>query len=79
MIARHGDRVEARLWECSLYDPPFDLAVEDADGNVADCALFRRDDRTAVGPLKSMPVEDGYRRRARHTVCSPLACTGLGT
>src|SRR5207302_3148977 len=35
MGRRSGDAVEARLRQCSLYDPALDFAVEAADGQVA--------------------------------------------
>ncbi|HUR49746.1 MAG TPA: GNAT family N-acetyltransferase [Acidimicrobiales bacterium] len=63
MIARNGEVVEARLRQCSLYDPALDLAVEDADGTVAGYALFWFDPTTLVGLLEPMRVEDEYQRR----------------
>jgi len=63
MIARNGELVEARLRQCSLYDPSLDLAVEDAEGNVAGYALFWSDPTTLVGLLEPMRVEDNYQRR----------------
>jgi predicted N-acetyltransferase YhbS len=63
MIARNGQTVEARLRQCSLYDPALDLAVEDADGGIAGYALFWFDQATLVGLLEPMRVEDGYQRR----------------
>ena len=51
MIARNGELAEARLRQCSLYDPTLDLAVEDADGRVAGYALFWFDHTTLVGLL----------------------------
>jgi GNAT superfamily N-acetyltransferase len=63
MIARNGELVEARLHECSLYDPALDLAVETADGRVAGYALFWFDPITLVGLLEPMRVEDEYQRR----------------
>jgi GNAT superfamily N-acetyltransferase len=63
MIARNGEMVEARLRQCSLYDPTLDLAVEDADGGLAGYALFWFDDTTLVGLLEPMRVEDSYQRR----------------
>jgi predicted N-acetyltransferase YhbS len=63
MIARNGELVEARLRQCSLYDPVLDLAVEDADGSVAGYALFWFDPTTLVGLLEPMRVEDAYQRR----------------
>ncbi len=63
MIARNGESVESRLRQCSLYDPALDLAVEDADGNVAGYALFWFDPTTLVGLLEPMRVEDRYQRR----------------
>jgi predicted N-acetyltransferase YhbS len=63
MVARNGDLVEQRLRQSSLYDPSLDLAVEDADGAVAGYALFWFDDKTLVGLLEPMRVEDEYQRR----------------
>jgi predicted N-acetyltransferase YhbS len=63
MIARNGELVEARLRQCSLYDPTLDLAVEDEGGRVAGYALFWFDQTTLVGLLEPMRVEDEYQRR----------------
>jgi predicted N-acetyltransferase YhbS len=63
MIARNGELVEARLRQCSLYDPTLDLAVEDADGRVAGYALFWFDPTTLVGLLEPMRVEQENQRR----------------
>src|SRR5512133_935187 len=63
MRRRSGDGVEARLMQCSLYDPGLDLAVEAADGPVAGYALFWLDPVTEVGLLEPMRVEDAYQRR----------------
>jgi predicted N-acetyltransferase YhbS len=63
MIARNGERVQARLRQCSLYDPMLDLAVEDADGRVVGYALFWFDLTTSVGLLEPMRVADEYQRR----------------
>jgi len=40
MRHRNGEQVEARLRQCSLYDPALDLAAETADGQVGGYALF---------------------------------------
>lgn len=63
MIPRNGELVEARLRQCSLYDPALDLAVEDADGAVAGYALFWFDPTTLVGLVEPMRVEDDHQRR----------------
>ena len=63
MRSRSGDGVEARLRQCSLYDPALDLAVEAADGQAAGYALFWFDPVTEVGLVEPMRVEDAYRRR----------------
>jgi ribosomal protein S18 acetylase RimI-like enzyme len=60
---RSGGGVEARLMQCSLYDPGLDLAVEAADGQVAGYALFWFDPVTEVGLVEPMRVEDAYQRR----------------
>ena len=74
MIARNGELVEARLRQCSLYDPALDLAVEDADRRVAGYALFWLDQTTLVGLLEPMRVEDEYQRRG---LARMLLTTGL--
>ncbi len=63
MRRRSGEEVEARLLQCSLYDPALDLAVEAADGQVAGYALFWFDPVTEVGLVEPMRVEDAYQRR----------------
>jgi predicted N-acetyltransferase YhbS len=63
MRRRSGEAVEARLMQCSLYDPSLDLAVEAADGRVAGYALFWFDPVTKVGLVEPMRVEDAYQRR----------------
>ena len=63
MRRRNGSEVEARLRQCSLYDPALDLAVKAADGQVAGYALFWFDPVTEVGLLEPMRVEDEYQRR----------------
>jgi ribosomal protein S18 acetylase RimI-like enzyme len=63
MRHRNGDHVEARLRECSLYDPALDLAVETAAGETAGYSLFWFDPVTAVGLLEPMRVEDAFQRR----------------
>ena len=63
MRRRSGEGVEARLRQCSLYDPSLDLAVESADGQAAGYALFWFDPVTEVGLVEPMRVEDAYQRR----------------
>jgi predicted N-acetyltransferase YhbS len=63
MRRRSGKEVEARLRQCSLYDPALDLAVEAADGRTAGYALFWFDPVTEVGLVEPMRVEDEYQRR----------------
>lgn len=63
MRRRSGEEVEARLRQCSLYDPALDVAVENADGEVAGYALFWIDPVTNVGLVEPMRVEDAYQRR----------------
>ena len=63
MRRRSGEDVEARLLQCSLYDPQLDLAVEAADGAVAGYALFWFDPVTKVGLVEPMRVEAAYQRR----------------
>jgi GNAT superfamily N-acetyltransferase len=63
MRRRNGEAVEARLRQCSLYDPALDLAVETVDGQSAGYALFWFDPVTEVGLVEPMRVEDAYQRR----------------
>ena len=63
MRHRNGEEVEARLRQCSLYDPALDLAAETADGQVGGYALFWFDPVTQVGMVEPMRVEDEYQRR----------------
>jgi hypothetical protein len=63
MQRRSGLDVEARLRQCSFYDPWLDLAVEAADGQVAGYSLYWFDPVTRVGLLEPMRVEDAYERR----------------
>jgi ribosomal protein S18 acetylase RimI-like enzyme len=63
MRRRNGEQVEARLRQCSLYDPAPDLAAETADGQVGGYALSWFDPVTRVGMLEPMRVEDEYQRR----------------
>ena len=74
MRRRNGDGVEARLRQCSLYDPVLDLAVETADGEVAGYSLFWFDPVTEVGLLEPMRVEDAYQRRG---LARAMLTTGL--
>jgi predicted N-acetyltransferase YhbS len=75
MRHRNGPAVEARLRECSLYDPELDLAVLSPDGEHAGYALFWHDAATGVGLLEPMRVEDAYQRRglARALVADGIA------
>jgi predicted N-acetyltransferase YhbS len=63
MRRRSGEGVEARLRQCSLYDPALDLAVETAAGEAAGYALFWFDPVTKVGLVEPMRVENAYQRR----------------
>jgi GNAT superfamily N-acetyltransferase len=63
MRRRSGEEVEARLLQCSLYDPGLDLAVEASDGEAAGYALFWFDPVTNVGLVEPMRVEVAYQRR----------------
>jgi ribosomal protein S18 acetylase RimI-like enzyme len=63
MGGRSGEAVEARLQQCSLYDPALDLAVKAADGGVAGYALFWFDPVTEVGLVEPIRVDDSYQRR----------------
>jgi ribosomal protein S18 acetylase RimI-like enzyme len=63
MRDRNGREVEARLRQCSLYDPALDLAAETREGQVGGYALFWFDPVTRVGMLEPMRVEEKYQRR----------------
>lgn len=58
-----GGDVQARLAECSLYDPTLDLAMLAPDGQVAGYAVFWADLVTGVGMLEPMRVHEAYQRR----------------
>jgi len=60
---RNGSAVQARLRQCSLYDPSLDLAIRAEHGEVAGYALFWFDPVTRVGLVEPMRVEDAYQRR----------------
>jgi GNAT superfamily N-acetyltransferase len=74
MVARSGEGVQARLHQCSLYDPVLDLAVEAPDGSIAGYALFWCDRTTGVGLLEPMRVEEEHQRRG---LARMLLTTGL--
>ncbi|HEY6745038.1 MAG TPA: GNAT family N-acetyltransferase [Mycobacteriales bacterium] len=74
MVTRNGAEVEARLRQCSLYDPGLDLAVRAPDGTTAAYALFWPDLRTGVGLVEPMRVED---RHAGRGVAGALLRAGL--
>ncbi|MEO5576546.1 MAG: GNAT family N-acetyltransferase [Gaiellaceae bacterium] len=63
MRRRNGEAVEARLRQCSLYDPALDLAFEATNGEIAGYALFWLDPVTDVGLVEPMRVEAPYQRR----------------
>ncbi len=63
MIGRNGEHVAERLAECSLYRPELDLAIYDADGEVAGYSLFWADPVTGVGLVEPMRTEDRYHRK----------------
>src|SRR4051812_6359366 len=63
MAPRNGEHIEARLRQCSLYDPALDLAIEDAGGRIAGYALYWHDPTTQVGLLEPMRVMDEFQRR----------------
>lgn len=63
MIRRNGADVEARLRDCSLYDPALDLALLTDDGAVAGYAMFWADLRTRVGLVEPMRIEDPHSGR----------------
>jgi ribosomal protein S18 acetylase RimI-like enzyme len=75
MRRRSGEAVEARLRQCSLYDPALDLAVQAPDGETAGYALFWFDPVTEVGLVEPMRVEDAHQRRglARAMLTAGLA------
>jgi GNAT superfamily N-acetyltransferase len=63
MIKRNGADVEARLRDCSLYDPELDLALLTGDGAAAGYAMFWADPRTGVGLVEPMRIEDTHAGR----------------
>lgn len=63
MKSRSGEAVEARLRQCSLYDPGLDLAVEAPGGEAAGYSLYWFDPVTKVGLLEPMRVEDAFQRQ----------------
>ena len=63
MATRNGVEVEARLWECSLYDPQLDLAVYSRSGDLAAYGLFWFDEVTGVGMLEPLRVEEPHQRK----------------
>jgi GNAT superfamily N-acetyltransferase len=62
LARRNGAEVEARLRQCSLYDPNLDLAVEASNGDAAAYGLFWFDPVTSVGLVEPMRTEDQYQR-----------------
>jgi GNAT superfamily N-acetyltransferase len=62
MVLRSGVEVEARLKQCSLYDPELDLAVDASNGDAAAYGLFWFDPVTRVGLVEPMRTEDRYQR-----------------
>lgn len=62
-IGRNGADVEARLRDCSLYDPELDLALLTDDGAMAGYAMFWADPRTRVGLVEPMRIEDTHSGR----------------
>jgi len=74
MIRRNGAEVEARLRQCSLYDPDLDLAVRGPARDFAGYALFWPDRRTGVGLVEPMRVEDEHAGRG---VAGALLRAGL--
>ncbi len=74
MIGRNGADVEARLRDCSLYDPELDLALLTDDGAVAGYAMFWADHRTRVGLVEPMRIEDTHSGRG---LAGTLLRTGL--
>jgi GNAT superfamily N-acetyltransferase len=62
LVPRNGVEVEARLRQCSLYDPELDLAVEASNGDAAAYGLFWFDPVTSVGLVEPMRTEDRYQR-----------------
>jgi hypothetical protein len=64
MVKRNCADVEARLRDCSLYDPELDLALLTDDGVVAGYAMFWADPRTRVGLVRTYACR-GHAQRAR--------------
>ena len=63
MIKRNGAHVEARLRDCSLYDPELDLALLTDDGAVAGYAMFWAD--PALRRTRRTHAYRGHAQRAR--------------
>lgn len=63
MARRNGDEIEARLRQCSLYDPQLDLAVYTTSGDAAAYGLFWFDELTSVGMLEPLRVEETHQRK----------------
>ena len=63
MSKRNGADIEARLRECSLYDPELDLALLTDDGSVAGYAMFWADPRTRIGLVEPVRIEDPHSGR----------------
>jgi GNAT superfamily N-acetyltransferase len=63
MAERSGTLVEARLAECSLYDPDLDLAVYTSEGDVAGYSLYWADHVTGVGLVEPMRTEDAFQHK----------------
>jgi ribosomal protein S18 acetylase RimI-like enzyme len=71
---RNGDGVEARLPQCSLYNPALDLGIETMDGETAGVVLFWADHVTKVGLLEPMRVKESFQRRG---LASALIAEGV--
>lgn len=63
MIGRNGEQIEARLQQCSLYDPALDLAIETETGEIAGYSLYWFDPVTKVGLIEPVRVHEEYQRK----------------
>jgi hypothetical protein len=74
MAGRNGGDFEARLAECSLYDPNLDLAVYSPDGEVAGYGLFWSDPVTRVGLIEPIRTNEAFQGNG---IASCILAAGL--
>lgn len=76
-IGRNGADVEARLRDCSLYDPELDLALLTDDGAMAGYAMFWADPRTRRARRTHAHRGHAQRPRPRRAPCCAPAPDAL--